>query len=352
MTEKTILKGLSLADLETWFDEALGEKPFRGRQLFRWLYCKGARSFDEMTDLAKPLRDRLQELATVDALEVSEVAESADGTRKIVFNVPRTGGFVEAVWIPTDRRVTLCVSSQIGCAFGCAFCLTGKIGFRGNLTAGEIVDQVVWVRRLFDAERPVTNIVFMGMGEPLHNYDELVLALRLLTDDRGVNFSNRKITVSTVGLVPAIDRLAHEDVTVNLAVSLNATTNEVRDAIMPINKRFPIELLFGALRRFPLPNRRRITIEYVLLSEINDTPADARRLGKLVHGLPCKINLIPWNRHSDGAFERPSSERVDAFQNILIDHHLNCLVRETRGDDRSAACGQLGAAMMSENENP
>jgi 23S rRNA (adenine2503-C2)-methyltransferase len=339
---RTLLKGMSVAELEAWVKAALGEPGYRARQLFRWLYGRQAEDFEAMTDLSRELRGRLAELARVDALELREVFEADDGTTKLIFHVPRTGGTLESVWIPTDDRVTLCVSSQVGCALGCEFCLTAKMGLRGHLTAGEIVDQVVWAKRLFDARQRLTNVVFMGMGEPLHNYDNVVAAARLMQDDRGLNLSQRRITVSTVGLVPAIERLGADQVPVQLAVSLNATTDEVRDRIMPVNRRYPIATLIGALRRFPLPNRARITIEYVLLEGVNDTVADAERLARLLRGLRCKINLIPWNPHEGAGFKRPGPERVARFQAVLQHHNYNCLVRETRGDEKMAACGQLG----------
>jgi len=339
---KHVLKGLTLPELEAWVEEHLGEPKYRGRQLYRWLYQRWATDFEEMTDISKATRAKLEELAEPLALQLEGVHEAADGTRKIVLRVPRTGGTIETVYIPSEKRVTLCISSQVGCALGCEFCLTAKMGLHANLTAGEIVDQVIWSRRLFQAEQHISNIVFMGMGEPLHNYDNVVRASRLLIDDNGLNFSHRKITISTVGLVPAIERLGTEDFTVGLAVSLNASNDEVRDRIMPVNKRWNIETLLKTLREFPLPKRRRITIEYVLLSGVNDSDDDARRLAKLLKGLPVKVNLIPWNPHEGSEFARSPRERVLGFQSVLIDRHFNCLIRETRGDDRFAACGQLG----------
>ncbi len=339
---RTILKGMDLPALEAWVEETLGEKRYRARQIFRWLYQRRAASFDEMTDLSATTRARLAEQAEVHALELESVYEASDGTRKIVTRVPRTGGTIETVYIPSDNRVTLCISSQVGCALGCEFCLTAKMGLHAHLTAGEIVDQVVWARRLFEHEQHISNIVFMGMGEPLHNYDNVVAAARLLLHDEGLNFSHRKVTISTVGLVPAIERLGQEDFTVGLAVSLNASNDEVRNQIMPVNRRWDIATLLETLRQFPMPKRRRITIEYVLLAGLNDSDDDALRLVKLLRGLPVKVNLIPWNPHEGSPFARPSRERVLAFQNVLIERHFNCLIRETRGDDKMAACGQLG----------
>lgn len=342
-TSPTVLKGMTLPQLEEWVANHLGEKPFRARQLYRWMYVRWAEDFEEMTDLSKAFRQRLSKVAAVGALALEDVQSAKDGTKKLVFRVLRTGHGVETVYIPSESRVTLCISSQIGCALGCKFCLTATLGLKGNLTVGEIVDQVVWARRLFQAEQHISNIVFMGMGEPLHNYDNVVQAVRLLTDDNGLNFSHRKVTISTAGLVPELERLGAEDFDVGLAISLNASTDVVRNQIMPINRKHDIQALLGALRSFPLPKRRRVTIEYVLLHDVNDSEADARRLVKLLRGLPCKVNLIPFNPHAGGAYDRPPKERVLTFQQILLQGHYNCLIRETRGDDKMAACGQLGA---------
>ena len=346
-TENTpeALKGMTLTELEEWVSERLGEKPYRARQLYRWMYVRWAKDFDEMTDLSKTFRQRLSTVAAVGTLALIDTQSAKDGTRKLVFRVLRTGHTVETVYIPSVTRVTLCISSQMGCALGCKFCLTATLGPQGDLTAGEIVDQVVWARRLFEADQHISNIVFMGMGEPLHNYENVVRAVRLLTDDKGLNFSHRKVTVSTAGWVPGIERLGTEDIDVGLAVSLNATTDEVRNEIMPVNRKHDISNLLGALRRFPLPKRRRVTIEYVLLHRINDSEEDAHRLVKLLRGLPCKINLIPFNPHAGTAYQRPTEARVAAFQRVLLDGHYNCLIRETRGDDKMAACGQLGVRL-------
>lgn len=339
---RTVLKGLTLSELEDWVAHELNEKRYRARQLYRWMYSRWANDFEAMTDISKPLRERLAETACLDALTLDSVYAAADGTKKMVFRVPRTGGTIESVYIPSKTRVTLCISSQVGCALGCEFCLTAKMGLRANLTAGEIIDQVVWARRLFEAEQHISNIVFMGMGEPLHNYDAVVRAARMITDDNGLNFSHRKVTISTVGLVPAIERLGNEDFTVGLAVSLNASNDEVRSQIMPVNRKWNIDKLLSTLHAFPMPKRRRITIEYVMLRDVNDSDAHAVELAKLLHGLPCKVNLIPWNPHAGARFERPERDRVLSFQRILINRHFNCLIRETRGDDKMAACGQLG----------
>ena len=342
-TNRSVLKGMTLAELEQWVIDALDEKPYRARQLYRWMYVRWANDFEEMTDLSKAFRQSLSRVASAETLALDEVQAAEDGTKKLVFRVLRTNRTIEAVYIPSDSRVTLCISSQMGCALGCKFCLTATLGLKGNLTSGEIVDQVVWARRLFEAEQHISNIVFMGMGEPLNNYENVVQAARLLTDDKGLNFSHRKVTISTAGLIPEIRRLGDEDFDVGLAISLNATTNKVRDEIMPINKKHDLHALLKALRAFPMPKRRRITIEYVLLDGVNDSDDDARRLVKLLRGLPCKINLIPFNPHEGADYRRPTRDRVLTFQSVLLAGNYNCLIREARGDDKMAACGQLGA---------
>jgi len=336
------LKDMAPEALSRFVVEELGEKKFRAEQLFNWMYVRQAASFDEMTTLARSLRDRLNARAALHSIVPHEAHQAADGTTKVTFKC-WDGAVIESVWIPNADRNTLCVSSQVGCSMGCTFCLTAKMGLVRNLSTGEIVDQVVHIRRLFPEEEhgKLTNIVMMGMGEPLHNYDNAVAAMKLMTHEKGLQLSNRKVTVSTSGLVPALERLP-ADITVNLAVSLNATTDEVRDEIMPVNRRWPIAKLMETLRNFPLKQRRRITIEYVLLEGINDSLDDARRLVRLLHGVPSKVNIIPWNPHPGTPFKRPSAERIERFQQILLDRNINALIRETRGIEAMAACGQLG----------
>lgn len=325
----------------------LGEKPFRARQLFRWLHRNGAAALDEMTDLPKPLRVALAARTSLVTLERASEQRSADGTIKWTWRTG-DGKLVESVYMPETDRKTLCVSSQVGCALGCGFCMTGTMGLARNLTAGEIVDQVHRAnRRLVElgegpAPRPLTNLVFMGMGEPLQNFDQLKLALDLLLDEDGPNFSHRHVTVSTSGLVPVMRRLG-EETQVKLAVSLNATTDAQRDAIMPINKRWPIRELLAACRSFPMKQGRRITFEYVLLGGLNDADADAQRLAKLVAGIPAKVNLIPYNDNPGLGFRAPAPERVEAFHRILFDRDITAVIRKNRGGDIAAACGQLAA---------
>jgi len=324
---------------------ALGERPFRVRQLFRWLHQKGAASLDEMTDLPRPFRAALAQGTTLTTLERATEQRSADGTIKWSWRTA-DGKLVESVYMPEEDRRTLCVSSQVGCAVGCTFCLTGTMGLARNLSPGEIVDQVHRANRrivelgLAPGPRPLSNLVFMGMGEPLANYRSLKVALDLLLSEDGPNFSHRHVTVSTSGLVPVMRRLG-EETPVKLAVSLNATTDAQRDAIMPINRRYPLAELLAACRAFPARNGRRITFEYVLLDGVNDAPEDARRLAELLRGIPAKVNLIPYNENPGLPHRAPAPERVQAFQDALIAANLTAVVRKNRGRDISAACGQL-----------
>jgi 23S rRNA (adenine2503-C2)-methyltransferase len=323
---------------------------FRGEQIWRWVHDKGARSFDDMTNLPADVRARLAERARIAGLEVAEMQTSRDGTRKLRLTT-RDGKSIESVLIPDGDKTTQCISSQVGCAVDCQFCATAKLGLERNLDAGEIVDQVYIGRRvLAEAEpgRRLTNLVYMGMGEPLHNYDNLVKSLRILTHDKGAGLSQRRITVSTAGMVPKLERLGGEDVRPNLAVSLNAPNDTVRDAIMPINRKWNIAKLLGALRAYPLEQRRRITFEYVLLANVNDSPADAAQLAKLLRGIKCKVNVIPWNPHPEAPYARPSAQAIETFQAECKRLGLPTYLRTPRGDDIDAACGQLANRSRSE----
>jgi 23S rRNA (adenine2503-C2)-methyltransferase len=326
---------------------SLGERPFRARQLFRWLHQRGAGSLEEMTDLPRALRASLATRTRLTTLERVLEQRSTDGTIKWTWRT-HDGKLVESVYMPEPGRRTLCVSSQVGCAVGCTFCLTGTMGLARNLGPGEIVDQVHRANRrlvelgLAEGPRPLTNLVFMGMGEPLANYRNLVVSLDLLLAEDGPNFSQRRVTVSTAGLVPAMRRLG-EETQVKLAVSLNATTDAQRDALMPINRRYPLAVLLRACRDFPMRNGRRITFEYVLLGGVNDALEDARRLAELVRGIPAKVNLIPYNENPGLEFASPEPARVAAFQEALAARNLTVVVRKSRGRDISAACGQLAA---------
>ncbi len=331
--------------------ESLGEKRFRATQLFRWIHQRGARDFDQMTDLAKSLRSKLQTRARIVGLPIITQHESADGTIKWLFDVG-TGDAVEAVFIPEDDRGTLCVSSQAGCAVGCRFCSTGHQGFSRNLSTGEIVAQL-WFAEHFlrqrsgKDERVISNVVMMGMGEPLQNYSALVPALRVMLDDHGYGLSRRRVTVSTSGVVPMMDRLS-QDCPVALAVSLHAPADELRDNLVPLNRKYPLHDLLDACGRY-LEHAPRdfITFEYCMLDGVNDTPAHARQLIELVRtarggqGVSCKFNLIPFNPFPASGLLRSSKAAVETFAKLLSDAGIVTTVRKTRGDDIDAACGQL-----------
>ncbi len=325
----------------------LGEKPYRARQIFRWLHQKGAATLEEMSDLPAALRTRIAAELPLRTLERAEERRSSDGTIKWTWRTP-DGKLVESVYMPEPGRKTLCVSTQAGCAVGCTFCMTGTMGLARNLTPGEIVDQVSRAnRRLAElgegtGPRPLTNLVFMGMGEPLHNYDGVKAALDVLLAEDGPNFSNRHVTVSTSGIVPEMRRFG-EETDVKLAVSLNATTDEVRSALMPLNRKWPLRELLAACRDFPMKKGRRITFEYVLLGGVNDSDEDAHRLARLVKGIPAKVNLIPYNENPGLGFRAPEPSRVEAFQEILVRANVTAVVRRNRGRDIAAACGQLAA---------
>ena len=333
------IKDLSPVELEE-FVSNLGEKPYRARQIGKWIFKKGVNSFDDMTDLSKSFREVLKDSALIPSIKLIQEQISRDGTRKYLFELSDNNR-IESVLIPESGRFTLCVSSQVGCALGCTFCLTGRVGRIRNLKSSEILDQFLLVNGR--ASRPVTNIVFMGMGEPLDNLDNTVRALKTLTHPDFIGFSPKKITVSTSGLVPKIKELG-ERISVNLSVSLNAPRDEVRDEIMPINRKYPIKELVEESKRFPFPNRKVLTFEYVLLSGVNDSDEDARELGELLKGVNCKVNLIPFNEASPLPYKPPSDTRVLQFQGILIGYGHNVRIRKNRGRDILGACGQLAAA--------
>ena len=335
---RTDLKALSKRELNS-FLKGLGLPSFRAKQLLHWIYEKHAESIDEITEFAKDMRTRLSGLAFISNLTVLKRQRSTDGTEKFLFGL-QDGECIESVLIPDKDRLTLCISSQVGCSIGCRFCLTGRLKCKRNLRAHEIVDQIIAAARLIEPRR-ITNIVFMGMGEPLANFDEVVEALWRMTDF--MHISKRRITVSTSGIVPVISELAGRAPRVNLAISLNATTDEVRNRIMPVNRKYPLNSLLTACRRFPLERRRRITFEYVMLRGINDTPDDAQRLTRLLKGIPSKVNLIPFNSHSGSDLQRPSEEEIERFQKILLGGGITALIRKSKGGDILAACGQLKA---------
>lgn len=331
----TDLKNLTLEDLAV-FVSGLGKERFRASQLIRWIYRRGVTNFAEMTDLSKELRADLARRAWISDWSPEVVETSSDGTRKYLFRL-EDGQTVETVRIPMEgERATLCISTQVGCAMQCAFCLTGTFGLLRNLTTAEIVNQVCASLK----DGPIQNIVLMGMGEPLHNLDNVVKALEIFYATEGFDYSPRKVTLSTSGLVPEMGQLGQR-IRVNLAVSLNATTDAVRDQLMPVNRRYPIKQLIAACRDFPLPPRQRITFEYILIRDVNDTQADAKRLVGLLHGISAKVNLIAYNEHEGSAFRAPLPERMDAFQTYLLDRQIVAIRRASKGQDISAACGQL-----------
>ncbi|TMA38767.1 MAG: 23S rRNA (adenine(2503)-C(2))-methyltransferase RlmN [Deltaproteobacteria bacterium] len=346
------IQDLDRRDLEAWCT-LVGEPPYRAAQILAWVHRKRAVTFEEMSNLSRALRARLAADFVLARLEPAFVADSADGTRKLLFHLPAERGVraaaIESVLIPqVDRpddardRLTLCISSQAGCGMGCRFCATARMGLVRNLRPAEIVGQVRAGIALA-APTALTNIVFMGMGEPLANYGPVKTALEILSAEWGYAISPRRITVSTVGLAPAVSRLIAET-GVNLAVSLSATTDPQRDRLMPVNRRFPLAGLLRACRELPLPRRKRITFEYVLLAGENDADADARRLVRLLHGLRVKVNLIPFNPFPGAGFAASPRARILRFQAILRAHGIGATIRESRGQDIQAACGQLAAA--------
>ena len=320
--------------------EAQGEPRFRAQQIYRWIYQRGVSDPSAMTDLPRELRDRLGEQFSISTPALVERERSTDGTEKFVLRLA-DGKQIESVFIPDTPGMTFCISTQVGCAMGCGFCLTGKMGLVRNLTAGEIAGQVRVLAAATDLLDHPFNIVLMGMGEPLHNYDHTMKALRMLNNEHGLAVSPRRVTLSTVGVVPGLQRLAHEPLMPNLAISLHATTDEQRTELVPPNRKWPLAEILETCRRFPLKKRSRITFEYVLLAGVNDTPEDARRLARLLSGIKAKVNLIPLNPAPGIAYERPSDERVDRFAQVLADRYLTVSVRKSRGQDIRAACGQL-----------
>ena len=333
------IAGLELTELEARLAE-LGVPRYHARQIFAWIHRRGVTDFAAMSDLPKALRARLADAWTVGTPTLTRKDVSTDGTTKYLFELA-DGTRIESVYIPDTPAQTFCISSQVGCAMACAFCLTGKMGLTRHLTAAEIEGQVrVLAHDLGLAERAF-NIVVMGMGEPLHNYDATLKALRIVGDPAGFGVPARRITLSTVGVVPGIEKLGREPFMPNLAISLHASYEEQRDALVPVNRKYDLEALIEACKRFPVKRRSRITFEYVLLKGVNDTPEDARRLVKLLDGIKGKINLLPLNAAPGIPFERPDDHRVDAFAKILADKGLTVSVRKSRGRDIRAACGQL-----------
>jgi len=340
----TNLLGLDRAGMEAFF-ESIGEKKFRATQVMKWIHQLGVIDFQEMNNLSKDLRNQLAESSCIRNLDVSQDMLSKDGTRKWLLELP-DGNHIETVFIPEDDRGTLCVSSQVGCALDCSFCSTGRQGFNRNLTTAEIISQVWLAAQLLDEEkkpgRKITNVVMMGMGEPLLNFDSVVEAVRIMMDDFAYGLSKRRVTVSTAGVVPAMDRLG-DTLDMRLAVSLHATNDELRNELVPVNKKYPLKELMAACRRFidKQNSRSRITFEYVMLDGINDQPEHARELIKLLKDMPTLMNLIPFNPFEGSGYRTSSNNAVDRFRKILHESGMTTVVRKTRGEDIDAACGQL-----------
>ena len=343
-TKAPNLLGLDRSALEVFF-ASIGEKKFRATQVMKWIHQLGITDFQQMNNLSKDLRNKLSEVSCVKNLEVTEDLISTDGTRKWLLRL-HDGNHIEAVFIPEDDRGTLCVSSQVGCALDCSFCSTGRQGFNRNLTTAEIISQVWLASQLLDEEkkpgRKITNVVMMGMGEPLLNFDNVVSAVRIMMDDFAYGLSKRRVTVSTAGVVPAMDRLG-DVVDMRLAVSLHATNDELRNELVPVNKKYPLKELMAACRRFidKQNSRSRITFEYVMLDGVNDQPEHAHELIKLLKGIPTLMNLIPFNPFEGSGYRTSSNNAVRRFSEILHNSGMTTVVRKTRGDDIDAACGQL-----------
>lgn len=343
---KVNLLGMSPAKMEAFFAE-LGEKPFRARQLMKWIHQRGVIDFDLMTDMSKSLRMKLAQVAEIRPPEMLTQADSKDGTRKWVIRVGEDS-MVETVYIPEGERGTLCVSSQVGCSLDCSFCSTGKQGFQRDLTASEIIGQVWLANNSFDSfgttkARAVTNVVMMGMGEPLLNFDNVVDAMTLMMDDNAYGISKRRVTLSTSGVVPALDKLAHVS-DASLAISLHAPTDELRNQLVPVNKKYPIAELLRSARDYiggQVDTRRVVTVEYTLIAGINDQPEHAQQLSQLLADFPCKINLIPFNPFPGSDYQRPSRNAVQRFWELLNKNGFVVTVRKTRGEDIDGACGQL-----------
>ncbi|MBU0674722.1 MAG: 23S rRNA (adenine(2503)-C(2))-methyltransferase RlmN [Proteobacteria bacterium] len=349
---KTDLKNLTRLQLHDYVRD-FGLSSFRGQQIFSWLYRPGVSTFTEMTDLSKELRATLDDQALISYLHPEKLERSEDGTLKFAFRLD-DGAVIESVLIPEEDRNTLCVSSQVGCAMGCRFCLTGTMGLKRNLTPAEIVNQICAVIDYLTKNDPtdqdhhakgrVSNLVFMGMGEPLANFENLLTSLEIIMDQRGLDFSARRVTVSTCGLVPRMHDLG-EKAPVNLAVSLHSVNDQIRDQLMPINKKYPVEVLLEACRSYPMPQRKMIMFEYILIKGVNDSDQDARQLAARLKDIRCKINLLPMNSCPGLPYERPAMARIEAFQQILWKAGYSVFIRFSRGSDISAACGQLAGKM-------
>jgi len=336
--EKVNLKDLSLAEIEQ-FIVNLGKEKYRAKQIMKWMYHQGATSFDEMTTLARDFRLKIAELACIGQPTITKVQTSKDGTKKMLFTL--SDGFcIESVLIPGKNHWTACLSTQVGCRMGCKFCFTARQGLKRNLRPSEITGQFTGLKFNTPEGPNIKNIVLMGMGEPLDNYENTLKAITILTSDPGLGFSHRKVTLSTCGLVPMIGKLG-KGISVNLAVSLNATDNETRSLLMPINKKYPLEELLKACRSYPMPGRRMLTFEYILIDGVNASREHAVKLARLLEGIRCKLNIICFNEFLESSFKAPTDANVEAFQQELIKRHYTSIIRKSKGRDILAACGQL-----------
>jgi 23S rRNA (adenine2503-C2)-methyltransferase len=336
---KVDLKNLSPSELNEFLG-SFGKERYRSIQILRWLHQKGAQSFDEMSNLSKRFRNELSQVSFISTLHLLRVEQARDGTKKFLFEL-EDGNRIESVLIPDKARLTLCLSTQVGCALGCRFCLTGRMGWKRDLKTSEIVNQILMARRMLSPKTSITNIVLMGMGEPLANYRNSLKAIELMAHPDAFKFSSRRITLSTVGLLPELRRLAEEKISFRLAISLNASDEETRTHLMPVNRRYPLSKLLGLCKNFPLRRRTRITFEYVMVEGMNDSPQDAKRLVRILRGIPSKVNLIPLNEAPEIPLKRPSDEKVKRFQEFLMQGGLTAIVRTSKGREISAACGQL-----------
>ena len=338
MTVKPNIRDMTLEEIE-FLIASLGKEKYRARQIMKWLYTGGASTFSEMTTLSREFRTRMGDLTRILEPAIDRIQSSRDGTKKVLFRL-EDGLFIESVLIPGRNHWTACISTQSGCAMGCRFCLTGRQGLKRDLLPSEIAGQMTMLRRHTPEGPETKNIVLMGMGEPLANYNHTLKAIRILTSDYGLGFSSRKVTVSTCGIAPRILQLG-KDVCVNLAISLNAPDDRRRNALMPVNRIYPLAELLKACIDYPMPGRRMLTFEYILIAGVNDSPADAEKLARLLRGLHCKLNLIAFNEFQGCGYRTPTTEAISAFQQILLDRHYTAILRKSHGRDILAACGQL-----------
>lgn len=338
--EQINLKGLWIEELESILDK-LGEKKYKSKQIAKWIYNKGVSDFEQMTDLSKELRRKLAEIAYIDKLKlIKKQTSKIDQTEKFLFELS-DGKKIETVLMREKDRVTLCISTQVGCALNCIFCATGSMGFERNLSAGEIVDQIICAKEYLKENEKITNLVIMGMGEPLLNHENTLKAIRMIRSELGLSISAKRVTLSTAGIVPQIYKLADEGLRIKLALSLNAPDDELRKKLMPITKKYPLSEVLEALKYYAEKTDTRITFEYVLIKDINDSKEQALELAKLVRGIPCKINLIPYNPVKNCPFEKPDEETLQKFRDILYPRAPAVTLRKSKGEDIQAACGQL-----------